>query len=90
MTNEELGVHIKYISEYIEKQEERDIPTRVQDLEFWRKAIIWGAGVVLTSSVFISTTIYNMMVNDISDRMEIVMDSKIRTAFDDLVLEEIE
>ena len=89
MTNKEIGVHLKYIAEYIEKQEEKDIPRRIQDLEFWRKAIIWGAGAVISIGLFIGTTVYNMIIEDVTYKMELVMDRKLKIAFDDLVVDEV-
>jgi hypothetical protein len=93
-TNGELAIMLGNISGKIEEMHQttirEDIAGRVSDLEFWRKAIIWGSGAIISISLFVGSTVYSMIVKDVTFKMETAIDRKLTIAFDDLVIEEIE
>jgi len=66
-TNGELAIMLKNVLEKVESihdlRKEENLLKRVSQLEFWRGIVVWGAGVFVSASLLVGTTVYGMAID---------------------------
>ena len=71
-TNGELAIMLSNVLEKVESihdlRKDENLAKRVSQLEFWRSIVIWGGGVLISTSLLVGTTVYGIAIDKTVER----------------------